>query len=89
MLRCYLCSQLLNEEISVDSTVTDRRYFHELKEVILFLFGMPAARKRETTIALVKTATTKLNKKVKTDGVGILRVLQGCLKNVVRSKGSS
>ena len=76
----YLCSQLLNEEISVDSIVTNRRYFHGLNEVILFLFGMLAARKREATIALVKTATTKLNQKVKTDGVGILCVLQGCIK---------
>ena len=76
----YLCSLLLNEEISVESIVTDRTYFLELEEVILFLFGMLAARKRETTIALVKIATTKLNQEVKTDGDDILCVLQECIK---------
>ena len=72
----YLCSQLLDKEISVVTIVTDGRFFHELKEVILFLFGMLAARKRETTMALVKNATIKLNQEVKTDGVRILCVLQ-------------
>ena len=40
----YLYCQLLDEEISVDSLTADRKYFHELKEVLKFLCGMLAAR---------------------------------------------
>ena len=83
----YLCSQLINKEVSVDSIVADVRYFHELKEVIPFVFGMLAARDKETAIALIKTATTKLGQEVKTDDDGILFVLLECIKECSMDEG--
>ena len=83
----YLCSQLINKEISVDSIVADRRYFHGLKEVILFVFGMLTDQDEETAIALIKAATTKLDQEVETDGDGILFVLLECIKECSKDQG--
>jgi len=57
----YLCSQLLNKEISVDELAADRRYLEELKEVLSFTCGMVAARCEETAEALIKSITVHLN----------------------------
>ncbi|KAL9965620.1 hypothetical protein ACROYT_G029447 [Oculina patagonica] len=56
----YLCCRLLDKddkEISADSLAGDRRYFHELQEVLKFTCGMIAARCEKTTEALVKSIT--------------------------------
>ncbi|XP_078381732.1 uncharacterized protein LOC144664461 isoform X15 [Oculina patagonica] len=56
----YLCCRLLDKddkEISCDSLAGDRRYFHELQEVLKFTCGMIAARCEKTTEALVKSIT--------------------------------
>jgi len=57
----YLCSQLLNKEISVNELVADRRYLEELKEVLSFTCGMVAARCKETAEALIKSITVRVN----------------------------
>ena len=59
----YLCSQLLNKEISVDELAADRRYLEELKEVLSFTCGMVAARCEETAEALIKSITVQVNDK--------------------------
>ncbi|XP_078381247.1 NLR family CARD domain-containing protein 4-like [Oculina patagonica] len=71
----YLCCQLLDKEISADSFAADRRYFHELKEVIKFTCGMIAARCDKTTEALVKNLTTQVNHE--DDGDYVPVVLEG------------
>ncbi|XP_078381248.1 NACHT, LRR and PYD domains-containing protein 3-like [Oculina patagonica] len=57
----YLCCQLVDKKISADSLAADRRYLHELKEVLKFTCGMVAARCEKTTEALVKNLTTQVN----------------------------
>ena len=57
----YLCSQLLNKEISVDELAADRRYLEELKEVLSFTCGMVAARCEKTAEALIKSITVQVN----------------------------
>ncbi len=57
----YLCSQLLDKEISPDSLAADKGYFHELNEVLKFTCSMIAARCEETTEAFVKSLTTEAN----------------------------
>ncbi|XP_078358279.1 uncharacterized protein LOC144643036 [Oculina patagonica] len=57
----YLCCQLFEETVSADSLTADRRYVHELKEVLKFTCGMIAARCEETTEALVKSIMPKVN----------------------------
>jgi len=59
----YLCSQLLNKEISVDELTADGRYLKELKEVLSFTCGMVAARCEETAEALIKSITVQVNDK--------------------------
>ena len=57
----YLCSELLNKEISVDELAADTRYLEELKEVLSFTCGMVAARCEETAEALIKSITVQVN----------------------------
>ena len=60
----YLCCQLIGNEISTDSIAADRRYYHRLKEVLLFTFAMLAARCEETAVALIRSIATQLNQEV-------------------------
>ncbi|KAL9965559.1 hypothetical protein ACROYT_G029373 [Oculina patagonica] len=57
----YLCCQLLENEVSADSLASDRRYFHELHEVLKFTCGMIVARCEETTEDLFKRLTSQVN----------------------------
>jgi len=85
----YLCSQLLNKEISVETIVADRRFFHEWKKVIPFVFGRLAEQDKETAMALIKTLTTKLDQEVKADdgeADGILFVLLESIKECSEDK---
>ena len=63
----YLCCQLISKEISTDSIAADRRYHHQLKEVLLFTFCMLAARCEETAVALIRSIATQLNQGVNED----------------------
>ena len=57
----YLSRQLIKKEISTNSRTADRKYRHELKEVLLFTFGMLAARCEETVVNPLKSIATQLN----------------------------
>ena len=69
----YLCCQLLQKEISVDTLAANRRYFEELKEVLSFTCGMVAARCKETVEALIKSITVQVNDE------GCFLALLGCI----------
>ena len=53
--------QLIKKEISTNSIAADRKYRHELKEVLLFTFGMLAARCDETVVNPLKSIAKQLN----------------------------
>ena len=76
----YLCCQLLDKEISSDSLAADRRYLHELKEVLQFTCGLLAARCEETTEALVKSITTQVNHEDDDDCIVLLECINNCKK---------
>ena len=59
----YLSCQLIQKEITPNSIAADRKYRDELKEVLLFTFGMLAARCEETAVNLLKSIATQLNLK--------------------------
>ena len=59
----YLSCQLIQKEISPNRIAADRKYRDELKEVLLFTFGMLAARCEETAVNLLKSIATQLNLK--------------------------
>ncbi|XP_068670277.1 nucleotide-binding oligomerization domain-containing protein 2-like isoform X8 [Montipora foliosa] len=57
----YLCCQLLDGEISVDSLIDDFRYFSKFQQVLMFTSGM-LAQKCETTVkALIAGIATQVN----------------------------
>ena len=77
----YLCCQLLNKEISADSLAADRRYLHELKEVLQFTCGMMAARCEETTEALFRSITTQVNRDSDPYCFVVLECINECKKD--------
>ena len=81
----YLSCQLIKNEISTKSIAANRKYRHELKEVLLFTFGMLAARCKETVPNLLKSITTDLNQEEEESVIFMLEVVRECLnknKNV-------
>ena len=72
----YLSCQLIKKEISTNSIAADRKYRHELKEVLLFTFGMLAARCEETLLNLVKSIATQVNQE---EGEGVTVIFE-CVK---------
>ena len=57
----HLSCQLIKKEINTNSIAADRKYRDELREVLLFTFGMLAARCEETAVNLLKSIATGLN----------------------------
>ncbi|XP_066025387.1 NLR family CARD domain-containing protein 3-like [Pocillopora verrucosa] len=57
----YLSCQLIQKEISTNSIAAGKKYRYQLKEVLLFTFGMLAARCEETVVNLLKSIATQLN----------------------------
>ncbi len=77
----YLCCKVLDKEISADSLPADRRYFHELKEVLKFTCGIIAVRCEKTTEALVKSLTTQVNHEDDDDCFSVvLECIRECIK---------
>ena len=53
----FLCCQLLSGEISPEVLAADTRYFHQLRQVLLFTCGMLATQSEEIALALIKSIT--------------------------------
>ena len=76
----YLSCQLIQKEISTDSIAAGKKYRHELKEVLLFTFGMLAARCEETVVNLLKSIATQLNQEREKDLTTVLECVSECKK---------
>ena len=57
----YLCFDLLNQEKTPESLVSDARYFIELKQVLLFSCGILAVQCEERAVDLIANITTQVN----------------------------
>ena len=57
----FLCCQLLIGEISPEVLAADTRYFHQLRQVLLFTCGMLATQSEETALALIKSIMIHVN----------------------------
>ncbi len=57
----YLASKILSGEIDLDTVVTDKRYYNELKQVFLFMSGIVTSQCEETAVCLVKSITAHIN----------------------------
>ena len=76
----YLSCQLIKKEISTNSIAAGKKYRHQLKEVLLFTFGMLAARCEETVVNLLKSIATQLNQEEEEDVDVILKCVNECKK---------
>ena len=57
----YLCCELLSNEITPESLVSDARYFNELKQVLMFSCGILAVQCEERAVDLMTNITTQVN----------------------------
>ena len=76
----YLSWQLIKKEITTNSIASNRKYRHQLKEVLLFTFGMIAARCEETAVNLLKSIAAHVNQEEKKDVTVILECVNECIK---------
>ena len=76
----YLSCQLIQKEKSANSIAADIGYCYELKEVLLFTFGILAARCEETVVNLLKSIATQLNQERNEDLTIILECVSECIK---------
>ena len=58
----YLCCQLVSQEITPESFVSEESYFNELKQVLLFSCSILAVQCEETAVDLIANLTTQVNK---------------------------
>ena len=58
----YLCCQLVSEEITPNTLVTDTRYFRELREVLKFTCGLLAVRSEGNAVGLINCIENEVNK---------------------------
>ena len=76
----YLSCQLIQKEISTNSIAAGKKYRHQLKEVLLFTFGMLAARCEETVPKLLKSIATQLNQEEEESVIFILECVRECFE---------
>ena len=76
----YLSCQLIKKEISTNSIAANRKYRHELKEVLLFAFGMLVGRCEETVVNLLKSIATQLTQEEERIVDVILECVSECKK---------
>ena len=56
----YLCCQLVNDEVCPKDIITDTRYFHELKRVLLFTCGLLASQSEEKVKVLIASIADRV-----------------------------
>ena len=49
----YLCCQVVNNEVCPENIIADTRYFHDLKQVLLFTCGLLASQSEEKVKVLI------------------------------------
>ena len=57
----FHCCQLIDDEISVDSLIADRRYFKEFQQVLMFTSGMLAQKCEAAVKAFIAGIATQVN----------------------------
>ena len=57
----YICCQLLSGEMSPEDLAADKRYFSELKEVLVFTCGMLAEKSEDKAMALIQSLAARID----------------------------
>ena len=79
---CHSC-QLLDEEITFDSLTAEWRYYHEFRQVLMFIGGMLAQKCEAAVKALIAGIATQVNLKE-----NLLEVALACI-NEYRREGNT
>ena len=80
----YLCCELLEQENTPESLVSDAIYFSKLKQVLLFSCGILAVQCEETAVDLMANITTQVNK----FGEETVPIALECIAECTREKGN-
>ena len=80
----YLCCELLEQDSTPESLVSDAIYFSELKQVLLFSCGILAVQCEETAVDLIANITTQVNK----FGEETVPIALECIAECKREKGN-
>ena len=85
----YLSCQLLDEEISPDSLVSDTRYFKEFQQVLMFTCGVLAQRCETRATALISSIASAINRLAdeRASG-GYVLVSLNCIKECEKDQGT-
>ncbi|XP_068744276.1 NLR family CARD domain-containing protein 3-like [Montipora capricornis] len=85
----YLSCQLLDEEISPDSLVSDTRYFKEFQQVLMFTFGVLAQRCQTRATALIASIANAINRLADENARGhYVLVSLNCIKECEKDQGT-
>ena len=58
----YLCTQLMSEEMSPEDLAADKRYFSEMKQVLLFTSGILTEASEEKAMTLIQSLAAHIDK---------------------------
>ncbi|XP_068745832.1 NLR family CARD domain-containing protein 3-like [Montipora capricornis] len=85
----YLSCQLLDEESSPDSLVSDTRYFKEFQQVLMFTCGVLAQRCETRATALISSIASAINRLAdERASAGYVLVSLNCIKECEKDKGT-
>ena len=76
----YLCCLLLSGEMSPEDLAADKRYFFELKEVLLFTCGILVEESEDKAMALIKSLAARIKKGEKEKFVVAVECIKECKK---------
>ena len=85
----YLSCQLLDEEISPDSLVSDTRYFKEFQQVLMFTCGVLVQRCETRATVLISSIASAINRLADARATGgCVLVSLNCIKECEKDQGT-
>ena len=85
----YLSCQLVNENISPDSLLAERRYFKEFEQVLMFTCGILAQRCQAKAMALMASIASQINQLIEgTKSDNYLCTALNCIKESENEQGT-
>ena len=84
----YLSCQLVNEEISPDGLLADRRYFKEFQQVLMFTCGILAQRSEAKAMALMASIANQINQSNEEGSDDYLETALNCIKESENEQGT-
>ncbi|XP_068717233.1 NLR family CARD domain-containing protein 3-like [Montipora capricornis] len=84
----YLSCQLVNEEISPDDLVADKRYFKEFQQVLMFTCGILAHQFEAKAMAVMASIARQINQSNEKERDDYLWTALNCIKESEKEQGT-